>query len=284
VIKRVAILGGQATLPQSPYALALQKGFVVHGIDSELYELRCLPKEQVVACWGWRRGQWLLRCGKTVLVAERGYLGDRAKWVGMGWNGLNGRATHTEVDDQGGRLNSLFPGLLEPWRETSSPGLGVALILGQVRFDSAVMHTDIAAWYRKVAKELEGEGYKIRFRAHPQDPKANPFKERHPLVPGELKDSLAGVSLAVTFNSTAGVDCVMAGVPTVTYDRGSMAWEMTTHTVKQFSITPEREKWAAALAWKQWCLEEISSGAAWETLQHSMPVQYELPAAKGARA
>jgi hypothetical protein len=261
----------------------LQKGFAVHGIESVMCELRCLPKEQVVACWGWRRGRWLMESGKTVLITERGWLGDPTKWVGIGWNGLNGRATHTEVDDGGDRLNWVRPGLLSPWKAEVMPGPGVALIMGQVAFDSAVMHTDIVKWYSKVCAELEAEGYKVKFRPHPRDQRT-PLKARCEVVKGELTEALKGVALAVTFNSTAGVDAVLAGVPTVTYDRGSMAWEVTTHSSKEQPIRPAREKWAAALAWKQWTLDEIASGFAWETVRQSMPGPSVQLAASGGRA
>jgi hypothetical protein len=40
-----------------------------------------------------------------------------------------------------------------------------------------------------------------------------------------------------------------------------MAWDVTAHKLGEIA-KPDREQWAHDLAWKQWALTEIESGAA----------------------
>lgn len=70
----------------------------------------------------------------------------------------------------------------------------------------------------------------------------------------------------VTFNSNTGVEASFAGVPTIATDIGSMAYEVASHSVAEMLRRPDRETWAARLAWKQWRREEMASGYCWETV------------------
>ena len=58
------------------------------------------------------------------------------------------------------------------------------------------------------------------FRRHPAG--TNPTA-----LPGAT--DWADCGLAITLNSSVGVDAVLAGVPTVTMDEGAMAWDVTSH-------------------------------------------------------
>jgi hypothetical protein len=65
--------------------------------------------------------------------------------------------------------------------------------------------------------------------------------------------------VAVTLNSSVGVDAVMSGVPTVTMDEGAMAWDVTGHRPDEI-VTPDRTDWLRWLAWTQWNEDEIVAG------------------------
>jgi hypothetical protein len=71
--------------------------------------------------------------------------------------------------------------------------------------------------------------------------------------------------VAVVLNSSIAVKALMEGVPVVTMDRGSMAWEITGHTLDDIR-TPEREDWCHWLAWCQWSHDEIQEGTVWDFL------------------
>ena len=81
------------------------------------------------------------------------------------------------------------------------------------------------------------------------------------------------VGLAVTLNSSIGVDTVMQGIPTVTMDGAAMAWDVTSHTIPEerfyeelgkangfAAIRPDRRPWLEWLAWTQWHWDEIRDG------------------------
>lgn len=205
-------------------------------------------RTQHVACWGWRLGSVLRANGHEVLVMERGYLGDRFSWTSLAWNGLNNRGTAPVIDDPR-RFNKHFA--LEPVR----PGSDYVLIVGQVPGDMALMGRDLHPWYCLKAREALESGHKVVFRPHPLAGRRGPVRDVPGAITdkGELHASLAGAIKVVTFNSNTGVDAVVAGKVATCEDEGSMIYGMG-----------DREQWAHRLAWRQWRMEEISSGFALE--------------------
>lgn len=69
------------------------------------------------------------------------------------------------------------------------------------------------------------------------------------------------VGMAITLNSSVGVDAVIAGVPTVTMDEGAMAWDVAGHDQLEF-VTPDRRPWLDWMSWTQWHWDEIQDGEA----------------------
>lgn len=212
-----------------------------------------------VAVWGWRQGRRLRDEGHEVLVMERGYLGDRFHWTSLGWNGLNGRAEFPEYPDDGGeRFRKHYS--LEPWKE----GGEYVLLIGQVPGDASLRGHDLGQWYSDAAMKAQN-AYEmpVKFREHPMA--ARRGINRRPAYTessaGTLEEALAGAAVVATFNSNTAVDAVCAGVPAVAVDEGSMAWEVSAHRIGDL-VRPKREAWAHRLAWRQWSIEEISSGAA----------------------
>lgn len=193
--------------------------------------------------------------GLPYLVMERGYLGNRKRWTSLGWNGLNGRAEFPHAVDRWlARFDAVAQ--LTPWMDTDSRR--EVLLIQQVPGDASVEGVDLEAWYQQVTDYYTGEGFSVHHRAHPKMTRA--------AVP--LADDLARARLVVTYNSTAAVEAVLAGVPTITLDRGSMAWEVTGHrlTRQPRKLIHNRNDWASNLAWKQWSFDEIACGYAWEVV------------------
>lgn len=215
------------------------------------------PSTKHVAVWGWRMGQVLRNQGKEVLVMERGYLGDRFKNTSLAWNGLNGRGTFAPDNTDPARFNEQFA--MKPWKQ----GGDYALIFGQVPGDASLQGRDMMPWYEQAAEEAKAYGLPVKFRQHPLAlKKVGVQKVRGAIAStGSLEDDLNGAAVAITWNSNSAVDAVLAGVPTVTMDEGSMAWGVTAHEIGKV-VRPDRTDWASALAWKQWTADEIRSGAA----------------------
>lgn len=216
------------------------------------------PKTKNVACWGWRKGQQLRAEGHNVLVFERAYLGDRFSWTSIAWNGLNGRGDFClpkEIKPE--RFTNNFS--LKPWKKDGD----IIVIMGQLRGDMSLRGIDLTAFYEKKAAELEAlYRKKVFFRPHPARPEAN-FRPNIPVIDGNLEDVLTASFLVVTYNSNSGVDAVVSGIPALSFDKGSMAYNVTGHSVRD-RITPEREHWAYKLAHCQWTPEEIKNGDYWD--------------------
>lgn len=251
-------------LHQEQHAHALAEGCKVHGIPTIRMRYGERAATKMVACWGWRIGRQLRAAGHDVLVMERGYLGDRFAWTSLGWNGLNGRARFNPKDDPE-RFAANFGGTMNPWKSDGD----YVLLIGQVPGDASLGGMDLSRWYTNTAR-VAGLAYgkPVRFRPHPMAIKRGVRQrvDNAPTLEGTLEEALAGAAVCVTFNSNTAVDAVMAGVPTVALDAGTMAFEVTARNIGEV-YTPSRDRWATRLAWCQWTMDEIASGAAWESVQ-----------------
>ena len=182
----------------------------------------------------------------------------------MGYDGLNGRADFCNADAGSARWERHFASFMQPWKKDGE----YALLMGQVRGDASIADINISDWYAKTAARLSEQGWTVMFRPHPNGRAVAP--DRAFTLVGSLEGALASAARVVTFNSTSGVDAVLAGVPTIAMDRGSMAWDVATHDVEEALVTPDRVPWAERLAYAQWNDDEISGGVAWEHLKGFM--------------
>lgn len=243
-----------------------------HSIEVEPFRtLHPSQDADFVVTWGWRKGKAYRDAGRQVLVMERGYLGDRFAWTSLGWNGLNGRATW--ADDSGKtseRFDSHFGQFVNPWRGNGS---GYALIIGQVPGDMSIEGIDMGGWYYDAAKAMKARGFDVRFRPHPEAVRRglNGGIPTNGRLLGTLEDALAGAAVVVTMNSNTGVDAALAGVPTIVSDPGAMAWPVAAQGLDAELITPDRTDWLRGMAWKQFTLDEITTGEAWEHVRQVLP-------------
>lgn len=215
--------------------------------------------ESVLIIWGWRAGALHRKAGKEVLVLERGYIGDRFKYTSIGWNGLNGYAHFPECHDDGGARFRAHGGKLKPWKE----GGDYILILGQVNGDASLQGRNITTWYQQMAAAAKARyGKPVYFRMHPKAAiKGYKNIAGVPSMAGDLHESIDGALFTIAYNSNACLDSVMAGVPCFAGDRGTMAWDLCAHDMKEI-IRPDRECVVHRIAWTQWELSEIASGVA----------------------
>jgi hypothetical protein len=250
---------------------AMAEGLKALGVEVHFALSASTVKTRYASCWGWRIGKELQERGKHVLVMERGYVGDRFRLTSLGWNGLNGFATFPEYPDDGGERFRAHGGKIEPWR----PGGKYILILGQVPTDASLRGAKIDQDYLLWANRLSHiHGLPVYFRPHPDLAKRgiNQTVPGTTLSMGTLREALEGALFTVCYNSNSAVDSVLAGVPCVTMDAGSMASKVTSSKLETL-LLPDREPWAHALAWKQWSIEEIASGFPLEKLLAEAPGQ-----------
>lgn len=238
----------------------MRRGLLRHGIPMVAPEA-C----DVLITWGVHQQAQIQACvarGGHYLVMEAGHVGDRLRYTSCGWDGLAGRGKYPTSSD-GARWGALFGDLMRPWRRCGS----YALLIGQVPTDAAVatLPHGFAAWAHKTAMDLRTHGYDVVYRPHPLV--GNKFCPQGARLapPAPLDMDLADAECVVAHSSTASVEAVLFGVPTITLDRGAMSWPVTSHVVGDLRM-PDRTAWAHRLAYSQWSLDELASGEAWDHL------------------
>lgn len=247
-------------------AEALKAGIEACGDSASIFtsefDFRSVQSNYDAVCaWGWSRAKRFHERGLKTLLMERAYVADRFEWVSLGWNGLNGRAVWPKSDN-GERWNKYFSHLVQPWRRTEGD---YALLLGQVPTDTACRDVHLQSWLGNVSSAMSKKGIQVKFRPHPQAPRLciGPT----PVTTGTLHEDLENASFAVTYNSNSSVDAVLYGIPTISYDKGCTAWDVTSHDIEDGLVFPNRSKWAAQLAWKQWLPSELADGTAWRAVR-----------------
>lgn len=235
-----------------PFDIFLKDIFNKHGID---YKNK---HENVVITWGWHKGYYYRLLGYEVLVFECGYVGNRTNnWFSIGWNNLNNRADFKLPKDfvSTGRFNNFFH--LKDWKN----GGDKIIIAGQFIEDMSVQGLNLSPFYEKLYTLLSKKyNLPVYFKQKPlkKSVRTN-FTHNIPIFQGDMKKALEEAAFIVTFNSNSAVDAVINGVPAITFDKGSMAWDVTSHDISEI-IKPDRSLWAEKLAHCQWSIEEIENG------------------------
>lgn len=255
---------------QKEHAAAIKAALNLAGINCIFGDRHSARRCDMIVTWGYKPPRLIDQIkswGIPHLVMERGYLPDRFVFSSMGWNGLNNRATFPACNDGGERFRANWPDLIKPWRE--EPENGHVLLCGQVPGDAAVYGCDMGAWAQHATDKLMAAGHKVLYRPHP-------FVKRHgPVIcpkgaalssSDSLEADLDGAKFCATFNSNAGVEAALYGVPNVAMDPGSMAWLVSAHDIDDAPVRPPREAWAHGLAWCNWRIGEIADGTAWKAL------------------
>lgn len=258
---------------------SMSYGFKRHNISTNFASNfnPTIDKADVIFVWAWRpyrpNGHWKriqdtqISRGKHFVVMERGYIGDRFLWTSMGFGGLNGNADfcNKDISDQS-RFNKFFESDLKEWKSNST---GKVLVVGQCKNDASVSHVNIELWYHNTIKELNAKGKEIIFRPHPLEPYKWSNRElKYSLDKNKrLEDTLGMVDSVVTFSSNSGVLSTLYGLPTISYDKGSMVYDVTKHDQEDLDYRPDRTDWSAKMAYTQWNLNELESGDAWEHLK-----------------
>lgn len=263
--------------PRAPHQLlhaeALMRGIRRHGITASQGHYNRAAGADIAVIWSWRQMGVIVDAsarGAHVLVMERGFLQPREQWCSLALDGFNGRGQFAPAKDGGVRWRRHFAGRMEPWRADGH----YELVIGQLPGDSALMGCDIDGWVRKTCTHLLKQGQKVIYRPHPL---AKGMRRSVRDLPagvtvhtGPLFEAFAHARRCITYNSTTAVEAVLAGLPTVADDRGSIAWDVTGHELDDPPRTPERAYWCHDMAWRQWKLEELADGSAWEHVKQCL--------------
>ena len=268
---KVAIFYQRHMKHQRHYLTKAKDGFVRHGIIPHESDLSSVIECDLACIWGHNNAKQRIieqqrRNGVDYLVFERGYVGDRKKFASVGYNGLNGRAVFYASGMPSARWAEMFPTMMKPYRT----GGEYILLIGQVIGDASLAGVDFRRWARESVEQIRAAfpNDEIRWRPHPVEVERKcEYELPHTVMSKRLLSAdLDGAKCVVTFNSNTAVESVLAGVPTVTMDRGSMARSVTGHEIGSLQ-TLAREQWCADIAYKQWAEQEISNGDTWEHLK-----------------
>lgn len=259
----------------SKYLKAFCDGMKRHDVALSTCKFPNHKPADIAVCWGHRRQELYTqqkKAGAHYLVMERGFIGDRTRFTSLGYDGLNNRADFVVENMPGDRFKKYFKTLMAPWKN----GGQYILVNAQCTGDAAVMpYVNFREWANETVKQCRDifPDKEIVWRPHPVEVErscAYGVAGARTSTGNTLAEDMAGAYAVVTFNSNSGVDAVMAGVPTYAMDKGSMAWPVTSHSLNEIPIRPDRRQWAYDLAYKQWTIEELAAGLPWSYLKEKV--------------
>ncbi len=246
----------------------LAQGLTRHGYDCVVAGYNEPCEADLVAMWSGRQSAVIAaaQARKTpLLVMELGNLPPRPDWTCCGFNGMLRNGVYPEPLDGGARCRRHFLPTVQPWRD---PRDGYALVIDQITGPRSLPGPFDHRWTEGAIRTLRQQGRSIRYRRHPSAESVGDdwFPEGLDVSARTLADDFAGAAFCVTYNSSVACEAIVAGVPSIAWDKASMAWDVTTHDLDAAAAPPDRTEWLNRLAWTQWRADEIASGDAWEAL------------------
>jgi uncharacterized protein (TIGR03032 family) len=233
------------------FAAAAAEGFRAVGVachvtNREYREDVGLPILLGTSSW---RG---IEAAGPFLLVDRCSFGDPGTFVSLVRDGHGRRGDHRVPPQPDGTRWSRYGVPVAAW---SACGERIVLC-GQTETYSPHYRT-LNAWYSRVGPAC------THYRPHPVAREAGAPTLHADGLP--MTDGWDECRLAVTLNSSVGVDTVLRGIPTVTMDEAAMAWAVTGHAPHE-TLTPDRTEWLHWLAWTQWTYDEVRTGLPWRRL------------------
>ena len=188
---------------------------------------------------------------KRLIVVESAFQ-LRGEYYQVGWDGFAGYADFMAEGMGGDRWQKLSI-KQKPWRPK---GTGPCVVIGQLARDTQVQDVDHIDWCQNTVAQCQEIYDEVIFRPHPKRDSRDKYGIDEKICDiGNLKDTLSKAQCVVTWNSTTGVDAIIAGVPVVAMDQGSMAWRLASHSLESPLRNPSRWEWLNQLGYSQWTQE-----------------------------
>jgi hypothetical protein len=239
---------------------AFMRGLVAAGYRVETKPLKVIQPDDVLVIWN-RGAQFQYEAkrheaaGSRIIVAENGYTDavdqDGHQWFSLALDHHNGRGRWIVGDTP---RFPLMKQVVRPWREDGS----FILVLPQrgIGAPGVAMPPN---WPRLIEKRLKAvTGRPIRIRPHPG------LKSMAP----SLAPALDGCHAVVTWASGAAIKAIMLGVPAFHELSGWIGAPAARHGINDLEnpFLGDRGPMLERLAWSQWTIAEIGSGAAFKHL------------------
>lgn len=223
-----------------------KRGFQRHGINVFRTE-QTSPHSQadIAVLFGPNYWKAVERSHSNFLMVNRKFIGNVDDNVTISWDGYNGhgRFCVQEVNPLRLRRHSFD---IRPWQD---PVLGHVLLLGQFDLGRCGRYATLQEWYDHVKANT---GDKILFRGWPGN--------------SPIRRDAYGAKQAVSLNSTAAIETVLLGCPTVVMDEQSPCWNLCNHHMGDEHRPENRIGWLEYLANCQWHYLQIKNGDFWRQL------------------
>lgn len=205
--------------------------------------------------------------GKPVVYIDLGYWGrkDSARYTGFHKIAVNNRHPtpyfnkRSHPGDRFARFNLTF----KDWRDGS-----FILLAGASDRCAAVDGFNPEEWERKTIETLRRYTDRpIVYRPKPSWRGAQPIPGTEYSIGGDIKDALVGCHAVVTHHSNVSVDGFLEGVPS--FCEAGVALPLALTNLSQIEKplrSHDRAQWAANVAWTQFDVEEMKTGAPWRHL------------------
>ena len=208
---------------------------------------------------------------KPRLVIDTGFVKNKRfnhedldRYMALGDGGIKRKARYFNEHSPSDRWKKLkFE--MKPWRTTGKH----ILVIGQNEVGISSQHINVLDWWSKIIQEInELTNRPVLFRKHPSQRrlpiygiyKPSPFNNKD-----IIQDLQNDIWCVVARTTNGAVDAILNGIPVITPDDWSMAYDVAGHDIKQINNppTPDRTQWAYDLAYCQWAFPEYASGEAW---------------------
>lgn len=206
--------------------------------------------EDVYMQWGFKLTaglQYAIDNRLPYIIVDWGYFQPREQSFSISFNGFHGLSMPVEaIKSEPPRWHPIA----KPWKQDGE----YVYVYGQLQNDRATRGLHVEAWLRKTAitasKILNRPA---RIRPHPKM-----VSSWEPPLPS-LHSTFDETFVAVTWTSSAAIESVLAGVPTVALHEANPA---TPVCATGYSVyTPERIEWLHDLSWRNYRLKDAEAAA-----------------------
>lgn len=199
-------------------------------------------------------------------------------WYRVGLNGFLANTgkfnNYNKPSDRWEKIQKELGVSLKPWKRE---GDYIVLAL-QIPGDASLQGTDISFWARRRLLSIRCQTEMPIILRTPQLKRPYDLKSitkgiRDVTVQEGTKENLVptldGAYCTVTYTSGMGVDSVMNGTPTIAYNPGNFAYDISTRFIDSINNIsyPNRDQWIRNLSYCQWNISEIQEGLPWEHLK-----------------
>lgn len=225
---------------------------VIHDIHREPIEA------DVGVMYGWKRHAYL-ETYKHFVYADLGY------WSRKDYYRLGVGAWSPDKYVLAGLPSTRLEALgieVKPWRKG-----GKEIVIAGCSPKSSFEHGfEYTQWERMAIRQLGKIGLPLMYRPKPTDRSAGPIAgvgyDTRP-----IEESLGSAAAWVTHHSNSAVDALVAGVPVHCVTGAASVMSMPLDKILAPTKPEGREQFLADVAWLQWTLDEMRSGACWAHLK-----------------